>query len=263
MSLACVQSRALMGLQAPQVTVEVHLANGLPALNLVGLADLEVREARERVRCAIANSGLEYPGNKRITVNLAPADLPKDSGRFDLPIALGILAASGQIDARKLQGWEFAGELSLSGELRPVRGALATALAMGTQEPPLRFVLPTESAREAAWATQIEVYGAQHLLDVVQQLLHHIEQMLCTIDLDLRGPGGFARTLRGQHKAQRWFLRAHGQCRSQRAAHRAQLAGQRQLSGKFPALELACINLAAGGKDAQRNRQVKAAGILG
>lgn len=88
MSLACVQSRALMGLQAPQVTVEVHLANGLPALNLVGLADLEVREARERVRCAIANSGLEYPGNKRITVNLAPADLPKDSGRFDLPIAL-------------------------------------------------------------------------------------------------------------------------------------------------------------------------------
>lgn len=171
MSLACVQSRALMGLQAPQVTVEVHLANGLPALNLVGLADLEVREARERVRCAIANSGLEYPGNKRITVNLAPADLPKDSGRFDLPIALGILAASGQIDARKLQGWEFAGELSLSGELRPVRGALATALAMGTQEPPLRFMLPTESAREAAWATQIEVYGAQHLLDVVQQLL--------------------------------------------------------------------------------------------
>ena len=98
---------------------------------------------------------------------------------------------------------------------------------------------------------------------VWQQLLHHIEQMLCTIDLDLRGPGGFARTLRGQHKAQRWFLRAHGQCRSQRAAHRAQLAGQRQLSGKFPALELACINLAAGGKDAQRNRQVKAAGILG
>ena len=171
MSLACVQSRALMGLQAPQVTVEVHLANGLPALNLVGLADLEVREARERVRCAIANSGLEYPGNKRITVNLAPADLPKDSGRFDLPIALGILAASGQIDARKLQGWEFAGELSLSGELRPVRGALATALAMDAQQPPLRFVLPTDSAREAAWATQIEVYGAQHLLDVVQQLL--------------------------------------------------------------------------------------------
>ncbi len=171
MSLACVQSRALMGLQAPQVTVEVHLANGLPALNLVGLADLEVREARERVRCAIANSGLEYPGNKRITVNLAPADLPKDSGRFDLPIALGILAASGQIDARKLQGWEFAGELSLSGELRPVRGALATALAMDAQQPPLRFVLPTDSAREAAWATQIEVYGAQHLLDVVQQML--------------------------------------------------------------------------------------------
>ena len=92
MTLACVQSRALLGLQAPAVTVEVHLANGLPSLSLVGLADVEVKEARERVRCALQNSGLEFPTNKRITVNLAPADLPKDSGRFDLPMALGILA---------------------------------------------------------------------------------------------------------------------------------------------------------------------------
>ena len=171
MSLACVQSRALLGLQAPSVTVEVHLANGLPSFTLVGLAEVEVKEARERVRCAIANSGLEFPTNKRITVNLAPADLPKDSGRFDLPIALGILAASGQIDATRLPGWEFAGELSLSGELRPVRGALATSLALQLQHIQTRLVLPMESAAEAACAPQAEVYGAQHLLDVVAQLL--------------------------------------------------------------------------------------------
>ena len=131
MSLSLVHSRALVGLQAPAVTVEVHLANGLPSFTLVGLADVEVKEARERVRSALQNSGLDFPHNQRITVNLAPADLPKDSGRLDLPIALGILAASGQIDASKLAGHEFAGELSLSGELRPVRGALATALASG------------------------------------------------------------------------------------------------------------------------------------
>ena len=130
MSLSLVHSRTLLGLQAKPVTVEVHLANGLPSFTLVGLAETEVKEARERVRSAIQNSGLEFPGNKRITVNLAPADLPKDSGRFDLPIALGILAASGQIDGAKLAGFEFAGELSLGGDLRPVRGALAMSLAL-------------------------------------------------------------------------------------------------------------------------------------
>src|SRR5512135_749086 len=102
MSLSLVQSRALVGMQAAAVTVEVHLANGLPSFTLVGLADTEVKEARERVRAAIQNSGLTFPQNKRITVNLAPADLPKESGRFDLPIALGILAASGQLDAARL-----------------------------------------------------------------------------------------------------------------------------------------------------------------
>ena len=130
MSLSLVQSRALLGLEASAVTVEVHLSNGLPNFFLVGLADTEVKEARERVRSAILTSGLEFPSNRRITVNLAPADLPKDSGRFDLPIALGILAASGQLDGTQLAGHEFAGELSLSGELRPVRGALATSLAL-------------------------------------------------------------------------------------------------------------------------------------
>ncbi|MGR4868388.1 YifB family Mg chelatase-like AAA ATPase [Variovorax sp. LARHSF232] len=174
MSLSLVQSRALLGMEAAQVTVEVHLANGLPSFTLVGLADVEVKEARERVRCAIQNAGLEFPNNKRITVNLAPADLPKDSGRFDLPIAMGILAASGQVDPAKLAGHEFAGELSLSGELRPVRGALAMALAREAGGPlaaQARLVLPTASAQEAALVPGAQVYGARHLLDVVGQFL--------------------------------------------------------------------------------------------
>ena len=173
MSLSLVHSRTLLGLQARPVTVEVHLANGLPSFTLVGLAETEVKEARERVRSAIQNSGLEFPGNKRITVNLAPADLPKDSGRFDLPIALGILAASGQIDGGKLAGFEFAGELSLGGDLRPVRGALAMSLALpgspGAAQSQL--VLPEGSAQEAALVPDVRIYRARHLLDVVQQFL--------------------------------------------------------------------------------------------
>ena len=171
MSLSLVQSRALLGLEAAKVVVEVHLANGLPSFTLVGLADVEVKEARERVRCAIQNAGLEFPTNKRITVNLAPADLPKDSGRLDLPIALGILAASGQLDALKLEGHEFAGELSLSGALRPVRGALAMALTLMHAAPPVRLVLPPGSAEEAALVPGVTVYRARHLLDVVRQFL--------------------------------------------------------------------------------------------
>ena len=130
MSLAMVFSRALDGLEAPEVHVEVQLANGLPSFTLVGLADTEVKESRERVRAALQQSGFAFPHNKRITVNLAPADLPKESGRFDLAIALGILAAAGQLDPARLAACEFAGELSLAGELRPVRGALALALAL-------------------------------------------------------------------------------------------------------------------------------------
>ena len=171
MSLSLVQSRALLGLEAAAVTVEVHLANGLPRFTLVGLAEVEVKEARERVRSAIQNSALEFPHNKRITVNLAPADLPKDSGRFDLPIALGILAASGQIDASRLAGYEFAGELSLSGELRPVRGALAMSLALHAERVVTRLVLPPGSAEEAALVPDAQVYRACHLLDVVRHFL--------------------------------------------------------------------------------------------
>ncbi len=167
MSLAVIHSRALDGLSAPEVTVEVHLANGLPSLTLVGLAETEVKESRERVRAALQSSGLEFPHNRRITVNLAPADLPKESGRFDLPIALGILAASGQLDAARLASHEFAGELSLAGDLRPVRGALAMALAVRRAGSPRALVLPEASAMEAALVEGLPVRAARHLLDVV------------------------------------------------------------------------------------------------
>ena len=170
MTLATVRSRAIDGLDAPPVLVEVHLANGLPSFTLVGLADTEVKEARERVRAALAHSGLGFPSNKRITVNLAPADLPKESGRFDLPIALGILAAAGQIDAAALDACEFAGELSLAGELRPVRGALALALAVRHERATRTLVLPAASACEAALAVGVDVRSATHLLDVVAAL---------------------------------------------------------------------------------------------
>jgi magnesium chelatase family protein len=143
------------------------LANGLPSFTLVGLADTEVKEARERVRCAIQNTGLTFPTNKRITVNLGPADLPKDSGRFDLPIALGVLAAQGLLDDVALAQHEFAGELSLSGELRPVRGALAMGLAMHAAQVRTRLVLPPISAQEAALVPTAEVYSAQQLREVV------------------------------------------------------------------------------------------------
>jgi magnesium chelatase family protein len=170
MTLAVVRTRAIDGLDAPAVRVEVHLANGLPSFTLVGLADTEVKEARERVRAALAHSGLGFPNNKRITVNLAPADLPKESGRFDLPIALGILAASGQVDAQLLDACEFAGELSLAGELRPVRGALAMALAVRHEGVARTLVLPAASASEAALAERVDVRSAAHLLDVVAAL---------------------------------------------------------------------------------------------
>ncbi|HSW17253.1 MAG TPA: YifB family Mg chelatase-like AAA ATPase [Ramlibacter sp.] len=169
MNLSVVRSRALLGLQAAPVSVEVHLANGLPSFTLVGLADVEVKEARERVRSALQTCGLEFPHNKRITVNLAPADLPKDSGRFDLPIAIGILAASGQLDAAAIDAFEFAGELSLSGELRPVRGALAMSLALQAAGESVQMVLPPGSAEEAALAPGARVWRAAHLLDVVRR----------------------------------------------------------------------------------------------
>jgi magnesium chelatase family protein len=171
MTLAVIHTRALIGLHAPEVLVEVHLANGLPSFTLVGLADTEVKEARERVRAALAQSGFAFPHNKRITVNLAPADLPKESGRFDLPIALGVLASQGLLDMARLAGCEFAGELSLAGELRPVRGALALALAVREGGCARRLVLPAHSAAEAARVEGVDIRSARTLGEVVQAFL--------------------------------------------------------------------------------------------
>ena len=167
MSLAVLYSRALAGMEAPLVTVEVHLANGLPMFTIVGLPEAEVKESKDRVRAALLNARFEFPA-RRITVNLAPADLPKESGRFDLPIALGILVASGQIPGDKLKHHEFAGELALTGDLRPIRGALAmTFKAHGDGR---AFVLPTASATEAALVTDATVLGAKSLLQVCAHL---------------------------------------------------------------------------------------------
>lgn len=168
MALASLWCRGVDGLQAPRVQVEAHLAAGLPSFTLVGLPDTEVKEARDRVRAAIVNSGFDFP-QRRITVNLAPADLPKESGRFDLPIALGILAASGQIPVKGLEHHEFAGELSLSGALQPVRGAFAMVLA-AVDIPGNTFVLPEASADEAALAGTARVLGAKSLLEVCAYL---------------------------------------------------------------------------------------------
>ena len=167
MALASVASRALAGIDAPEVTVEVHLGPGLPAFHIVGLPDTQVREAKDRVRAALHHAQFEFPA-RRITVNLAPADLPKDSSRFDLPIALGILAASGQLKREALLGHEFAGELSLTGELRPVRGALAMALGAGRAG--RAFVLPAPNAAQAALAERAVVLPAATLLEVCAHL---------------------------------------------------------------------------------------------
>src|SRR5882762_330443 len=167
MSLAVLHSRALSGLEAPEVTVEVHLGNGLPSFTIVGLPDTEVKESRDRVRAALVNSRFEFPA-RRITVNLAPAELPKESGRFDLPIALGILAASHQLEVDGFSKYEFAGELSLTGELRPVRGALA--MTWRAARDGRAFVLPSASAGEAALVGEASSYQAGSLLDVCAHL---------------------------------------------------------------------------------------------
>ena len=170
MALAVVRSRSLDGLEAPVVHVEVQLANGLPSFTLVGLAETEVKESRERVRAALQQSGFVFPHNKRITVNLAPAELPKESGRFDLPIALGLLAADGRLDAVRLAQGEYAGELSLAGELRPVRGALALALASRRDGQGRMLVLPRASALAAAQVPGQDVRAADTLAQVVAAL---------------------------------------------------------------------------------------------
>lgn len=167
MSLAIVQSRAQVGVEAPQVMVEAHLANGLPALTLVGLPETAVRESKDRVRSALLTSGFDFPA-RRITLNLAPADLPKEGGRFDLAIALGILAASGQLPVASLDGLECLGELALSGEIRPIQGVLPAALAARAAGRAL--MVPRANVAEASLASGLTLYAVEHLLEVVGHL---------------------------------------------------------------------------------------------
>src|SRR5258705_5219748 len=167
MHVAVVFSRGLAGLDAPLVRVEAHVGGGLPQFRIVGLPEAEVKEARDRVRAALHTARFDFPAG-RVTVNLAPADLPKESGRFDLPIAIGILAATGQLPCNGLDALEFAGELALSGELRPIRGALA--MTFGAHRDGRAFVLPESVAAEAALARGATVLPARTLLDVCAHL---------------------------------------------------------------------------------------------
>lgn len=170
MSLAIVHSRAQVGIDAPAVTVEAHLANGLPSLALVGLPEAAVKESKDRVRSAILNCAFEFP-QRRITLSLAPADLPKDGGRFDLAIALGILAASGQVPIAALEPMECLGELALSGAIRPVRGVLPAALA--ARDAGRTLVVPLANAEEASLASGLTVIAVDHLLEVAAHLNGH------------------------------------------------------------------------------------------
>ena len=180
MSFAQVYTRSVVGLHAPQVIIEVHLSQGLPALTIVGLPAAAVRESKDRVRSAILNSGFQFP-NRRLTINLAPADLPKDGARLDLPIAIGILAASGQLEPETLLGFEFIGELALNGELRQVSGSLAVARAMKSemlaacknteQDSSLRqLIVPCDNGAEASRVDGVTILAAQNLKAVCNHL---------------------------------------------------------------------------------------------
>jgi magnesium chelatase family protein len=201
MSLAVVYSRALAGMEAPLVTVEVHLGNGLPSFTIVGLPEAEVKEARDRVRAALQNARFEFPA-RRITVNLAPADLPKEGGRFDLPIAIGILAASQQVPVEMLARYEFAGELALTGELRAIRGALA--MTYRAHQSGRAFIVPTASAAEGALVRAARVLPADSLL----QVCAHLSGQKPLAALDSRPPQAASRypdlrDVKGQVQAKR------------------------------------------------------------
>lgn len=168
MSLAVIHTRAQLGIEAPPVAVEVHLSGGLPSMSIVGLPETAVKESRERVRSALINSGFDFP-QRRVTINLAPADLPKEGGRYDLAIAIGILSASGQLKQWKASpAVEMIGELALSGDIRPVRGVLPAAVAAGKQRRAL--LVAQENAAEAVMAESTEVFAAGHLLELVAHL---------------------------------------------------------------------------------------------
>ena len=202
MALAIINTRAGLGLEAPDVLVEVHLTNGLPGLAIVGLPEAAVKESRERVRSALINAGFDFP-TRRITLNLAPADLPKEGGRFDLPIALGILVASGQIPSEAVAGLECLGELALDGKLRPVRGVLPAALE--ARRAGRTLLLPASNADEAALAGDLDVRPAVDLPQVVAHLLK--QERIAPHQLGERPAPQLAEPdlaeVRGQHQARR------------------------------------------------------------
>lgn len=250
MSLAIVHSRAPIGLSAPAVRVEVHLANGLPGMTLVGLPETAVKESRDRVRSALQNAGFEFPA-RRITVNLSPADLPKEGGRYDLPIALGILAASGQIPVEPLAQYECLGELALNGELRPVRGVLPAALACGEQQRAL--LIPETNSAEAALVEGVTVYAVPHLLALTAHLqgmapltptdgcLHSPLTTSTETDLrDIRGQGAAKRALEvaaaGGHN-----LLLHGPPGTGKTLLASRLPGLLPAMSRQAALEVAAI----------------------
>ena len=167
MDVALVHSRAVAGIESPPVTVEIHLSGGLPSMTVVGLAETAVKESRDRVRSAVLSNGFAFPVG-RITINLAPADLPKEGGRYDLAIAVGLLVASGQLPADELAGVEFIGELGLTGELRPVRGILPSAHAARSSGRTL--ILPRANAAEAALIRGLELLPAPRLAEVCAHL---------------------------------------------------------------------------------------------
>jgi magnesium chelatase family protein len=202
MSLATVYSRAQAGIDAPLVTVEVLISGGLPAMSIVGLPEAAVKESKDRVRGAIINSRYEFPLG-RITVNLGPADLPKEGGRFDLPIALGILAATGQVPKELIGEYEFVGELALSGELRSIKGALPVALK--TTHAGRSLFVPEANADEAALVKGSQVYGAKHILEVCGHISGRlpVEKHRITRQLNIRQVVNDMADVRGQHHARR------------------------------------------------------------
>ena len=207
MSLSVVYTRGLSGILSPQVQVEVHVSNGLPSLTIVGLADTEVKESKDRVRAAILNSGFEFPP-KKITINLAPADLPKESGRFDLAIAIGILIATGQIICEDIQNYELVGELSLSGELRSVRGALAMGFALYEYNKKnklnRKFILPLQNAGEASFIEEINIIPISDLKTACKFLENKvsISPFKCTIE-DIYQNYNDLQEVKGQYQAKR------------------------------------------------------------
>ncbi len=215
MSLAIVYSRASIGVQAPLVTIEVHFSNGKPQFNLVGLPEKTVKEAQDRVRSALLNAQFKYPA-KRITVNLAPADLPKEGGRFDLPIALGMLAAAGQIEAQKLQQFEFVGELALTGELRGVQGVIPAILA--AQKAKRKLIIASQNANEASLVSNQQTYFANNLLDVVNFLNDRVHLPLAStlttqseVNFSVKNPLDLTDIIGQQHAKRALTIAAAGQ----------------------------------------------------